>query len=43
MEPLQNLLELTRPGVYLAFIDLKDAFYLIPVDKNHQGYLTFFC
>ena len=42
MEPLQNLLELTRPGVDLAFIDLKDASYLIPVDKNHQGYLTFF-
>ena len=27
MESLQNLLELIRPGVYMASIDLKDVFY----------------
>ena len=27
MESLQNVLELIRPGVYMASIDLKDAFY----------------
>ena len=42
MESLQNVLELIRPGIYIAFIDLKDAFYSVPVDKNHQAYLTFF-
>ena len=42
MEPLQNVLELIKPGVYMASIDLKDAFYSVPVHKNHQAYLTFF-
>ena len=42
MESLQNVLELIRPGVYMASIDLKDAFYSVLVRKNHQAYLTFF-
>ena len=27
MESLKNVLELIRPGVYVASIDLKDGFY----------------
>ena len=42
MESLQNVLELIRPGVYMASIDLKDAFYSVLVRKSHQAYLTFF-
>ena len=42
MESLQNVLELIRPVVYMASIDLKDAFYSVPVHKNNQAYLTFF-
>ena len=42
MESLQNVLELIRPGVYMASIDLKDAFYSAPVHKNQQAYLKFF-
>ena len=42
MESLQNVLELIRPGVYMASIDLKDAFYSIPVHKKQQAYSTFF-
>ena len=42
IEALQNVLELIRPGVYMASIDLKYAFYSILVHKNHQAYLTFF-
>ena len=42
MESLQNVLYLIRQGVYMASIDLKDAFYSAPVHKNHQDYLTFF-
>ena len=30
MESLQNVLELIRPGVYMASIDLKDVFYSVP-------------
>ena len=41
MESLQNVLELIRPGVYMASIDLKDTFYSIPALKNHKAYLTF--
>ena len=42
MESLQNVLELIIPRVYMASIDLKDAFYSLPIHKNHQAYLTFF-
>ena len=42
MESLQNELELIRPGVYMASIDLKDPSYSILVHKNRQVYLTFF-
>ena len=42
IELLRNVLELIRPGVRMASIDLKDAFYSVLVHKNHQGYLTFF-
>ena len=35
MESLQNVLKPIRPGVYMAFIDLKDAFYSVPVHENH--------
>ena len=42
MASLQNVLELIRPGVYMVSNDLEDAFYSVPVHKNHQAYLTFF-
>ena len=38
IESLQNILELIRPGIYMTSIDLKDAFYLVPVHKSHQAY-----
>ena len=41
MESRQNVLELIRLQVYMASIDLKDAFYSAPVHKNHQAYLTY--
>ena len=40
MESLQNILELI--SVYIASIDLKDAFYSVPLHKSHQATLTFF-
>ena len=42
MESLQNVLQLIRLGVYMGFIDHKDAIYPISAHKNHQVYLTFF-
>jgi len=40
MESIDTALQLLRPGVYLASIDLKDAFYSIPICSEHQSYLT---
>ena len=34
MESLQNVLELIRPGDYMASIDLKDTFDLVPIHKT---------
>ena len=42
VESLQNVLELMRPWVYMVSTNLKEAFYSVPVDNNHQAYLTFF-
>ena len=42
MESLQNVLKLIWPGVYKESIDLKNAFYSVPVQKDRQVYLTFF-
>ena len=38
MENLQDVLDLMKPGVS---IDLRDAYYTIPVNSDHQKYLTF--
>ena len=42
MKLIQDALEVIRAGVYMEFIDLKDAFYQIPAHKNHQTYLISF-
>ena len=34
MDLLQNMLHLIKPGVFMASIDLSDAFYLVPVNEN---------
>ena len=39
MENLQDVLHLMKPGVWS--IDLKDAYYTIPVHPEHQKYLSF--
>lgn len=41
METLQSILNLIRPDCYMASIDLKDAYYSVKMDKNHQKYLKF--
>ena len=41
MESPQNVLELIILGVYMTSIDLKDAFYSIPIHGNHKTYITF--
>ena len=42
MESLADVLNMLTPGVWMASIDLKDAYYSIPVRAGHQKYLTFY-
>ena len=41
MESLQSAIQMITPMCYMASIDLKDAYYCIPVAKDHQKYLKF--
>ena len=41
MENLQDVFALINPGVWMASLDLCDAYYTIPVARDHQHYLTF--
>ena len=41
MEGFHMVNDLVKPGDWLAKIDLKDAYFLVPVDPNHQKYLQF--
>ena len=43
MEPIQNVLSVIKKDAFMASIDLKDAFYSVPVAEYHQKYLKFFC
>ena len=41
MESINNVLNIIRPNVYIASIDLKDAFFSVPIHSTHQKYLKF--
>ena len=41
METLQAALKLVTPGCFMASIDLKDAYYTVPVEKEHRKFLRF--
>ena len=36
MESLQNVLHMVKSGVWMASVDLKDAYYSVPLDKEYQ-------
>ena len=38
---LETAIRLLRPGCYMTSIDLKDAYYSIPIAEEHQKYLKF--
>jgi len=42
MESLQNALDLVTPNCYMASIDWKDAYFSVPVKKEHRKFLKFF-
>ena len=41
MESIKQVIDIVRPNVYMASIDLKDAFYSIPIHLEHQKYVKF--
>ena len=41
MESLQNVLHMVKSGVWIASVDLKDAYYSVPINKEYQKYLEF--
>ena len=41
METLQQAIHMVKPGAYLASIDIKDAFYSVPIYEGHKKYLKF--
>jgi hypothetical protein len=41
MESLKQAIHMIRPGAYLASIDIKDAFYSVPIHTSHKKYLKF--
>ncbi|CAB4039512.1 Hypothetical predicted protein, partial [Paramuricea clavata] len=41
MDTLDTAIRLMRPGCFMTSIDLKDAYYSIPIALEHQNYLKF--
>ena len=41
MDTLEKAIKLMRPGCYMTSIDLKDAYYSIPIAPEHRKYLKF--
>ena len=41
METLESIITLMTPGCYMCSLDLKDAYYSVPVAPEHQKYLCF--
>ena len=41
MESVQSVLNIIRPNCWMASVDLKDAFYTVPIQPGHQKFLKF--
>ena len=41
METLQSVISILQPGCWMASVDLKDAYFHIPVAREHRKYLRF--
>ena len=41
MDTLETAIRLLRPGCFMTFIDLKDAYHSVPIAQKHQKYLKF--
>ena len=41
MDTLETAIRLITPGCFMTSIDLKDAYYSVPMALEHQKYLKF--
>ena len=41
MDSLQSAVQLMKPHCWMAVLDLKDAYYSVPIRKDHRKYLRF--
>ena len=41
METFEHALTLVTPDIYMASLDIRNAYYSIPIDKSYQRFLTF--
>ena len=41
MDTIHTVLNLVKPNCFMASIDIKDAYYSIKIDEQHQKYLKF--
>ena len=41
MEPLKNAINMLKPGIFLASVDIKDAFYSVLKFPGYRKYLRF--
>lgn len=41
MDDLRTAIKLTHKNVYMSKIDLKDAYFVVPIHNDHQKFLTF--
>ena len=42
LESIEDALDLITEGCYFGSVDLKDAYYSIPIHENYQKYLKLF-
>ena len=41
MDTFANVVNLLRPGCFMCSVDIKDAYYTVPISQNHKKYLKF--
>ena len=41
MDILEAAISMMKPGCFMASVDLKDAYYTVPIHPSHQKYLKF--
>ena len=41
MEMFENALQLVKPGMWFCSLDIKDAYYSVPIKEEHQKYFAF--